>query len=833
MPKYGQFKDVIRDEAGAIVPLAEIEVRTTGGSLATIYSDEGSTVITQPLDATSDGEVEFYALAGEYSLTATRGADTYTQAVYLTDALHQGARTNWNTRADLVSDWSDGLLPDGTIVSDGTVEYVASSGASGISDLAGLVQFGDVYPDHFASNTTPGTTDMASALTAAASVSDTIHIRDHVLVGSTISIASDIVFSDDGKITAGTGATVTISGDIKAGEYRQIFAASGTGDFDLGDRDVFITWFGGGTTLSDNKAAAEFAEASIGSGTILHPAGTWKYATKWTTTKDGIKMAGASRDDTVIVKKILNDHMWVFDPPDSSVASIRDVAVRDLKITIDAGDTHTDGFGIYMNAPFLPKLERVQTINLYNGVKMTCARQYLFDDVIIEANPSCPQALNIGLELTDDTNSVSRRNVGAAKGLKVKNSPGALANIYQKNIVIGTADGIWFDSTSYSGNAETNNCLIEPALSDSQLTGVSFAPGFWFDPCRSATSVALRVTGATTGSFGLMRVIGCNFLGGETAGKAIHINVDAGGTLSTVQISSNTIANYQSHGILVEGTATSLVQRSEINGNVVTNCQTGGSTDPFVKIDYAKGFATVGNQVGYDGTTADALTASTANYGIEFGSGCEDFIAVANTVIGAAIGGILDNTASSVDKIVQWNNDGGNPWEPHENQFHDLGSKSKRFETGYFADLDLANNIPRLTFTDTDGTAQVGWMQESNGLLQSFARNDTANGQFVWNGNDGTTTVEFGRFDPSGNFHPRTDDSQYLGVPSRAWLDVRSYALTMTPTTVANLPSAAASAGQFREVSDATSTTFGSTVAGGGSNQVTVKARGGNWLVVI
>lgn len=142
MPKFVQFKDTIRDETGAIVPLAEIEVRTLAGGLATIYSDEGVTPIVQPFDATADGVVEFYALAGEYELTATRGSDVYTAAVYATDALHQGGRKNWDTRANLVADWVDGLYPDGTILSDGTVQYVASAGATAIPDLPGLLPFG-------------------------------------------------------------------------------------------------------------------------------------------------------------------------------------------------------------------------------------------------------------------------------------------------------------------------------------------------------------------------------------------------------------------------------------------------------------------------------------------------------------------------------------------------------------------------------------------------------------------------------------------------------------------------------------------------------------------
>jgi len=50
--------------------------------------------------------------------------------------------------------------------------------------------------------------------------------------------------------------------------------------------------------------------------------------------------------------------------------------------------------------------------------------------------------------------------------------------------------------------------------------------------------------------------------------------------------------------------------------------------------------------------------------------------------------------------------------------------------------------------------------------------------------------------------------------------------------TVANLPSAAtAGAGARATVSDATATTFASTVAGGGANIVPVMSNGTNWII--
>lgn len=60
-----------------------------------------------------------------------------------------------------------GTAPNGEIVSDGTVLYVATSGSTTIFDLNDWEPFGTFTPNHFGENTTPGTTDMTTAIQAA------------------------------------------------------------------------------------------------------------------------------------------------------------------------------------------------------------------------------------------------------------------------------------------------------------------------------------------------------------------------------------------------------------------------------------------------------------------------------------------------------------------------------------------------------------------------------------------------------------------------------------------------------------------------------------------
>ena len=82
------------------------------------------------------------------------------------------------TRADMLV-WiaAGGTAPEGSIATDGTVFYIASTGATAIADLPGWLPFLYVSPDHFATNTTPGTTDMGAAINSALSYGRKVFLR--------------------------------------------------------------------------------------------------------------------------------------------------------------------------------------------------------------------------------------------------------------------------------------------------------------------------------------------------------------------------------------------------------------------------------------------------------------------------------------------------------------------------------------------------------------------------------------------------------------------------------------------------------------------------------
>lgn len=91
------------------------------------------------------------------------------------------------TRAAFVAAGLTGL-DDGTLVSAGGLFYVRSTGASAIADLSGWLPHGTPSPAHFATNATPGTTDMAAAVLACFTYANTI---GGPLDGSTVGAVID------------------------------------------------------------------------------------------------------------------------------------------------------------------------------------------------------------------------------------------------------------------------------------------------------------------------------------------------------------------------------------------------------------------------------------------------------------------------------------------------------------------------------------------------------------------------------------------------------------------------------------------------------------------
>ena len=108
------------------------------------------------------------------------------------------------TRAALVA-WATGKTPAvGTIAGAAGYAYRYIGSGTAIADLAGWVPFGLTYPDHFAQNLTPGTTDMGPAIAAALAYSEVIY-----LAPGTYATRQALTFN--GKMVCGGGLGANIS----------------------------------------------------------------------------------------------------------------------------------------------------------------------------------------------------------------------------------------------------------------------------------------------------------------------------------------------------------------------------------------------------------------------------------------------------------------------------------------------------------------------------------------------------------------------------------------------------------------------------------------------
>lgn len=83
-------------------------------------------------------------------------------------AAQNAAALQSNTRAGLIALITGKTYTAGRIAYDGTAVYEYVPGSTEIADMPGWEPFGFISPSHYATNTTPGTTDMSAAINAAA-----------------------------------------------------------------------------------------------------------------------------------------------------------------------------------------------------------------------------------------------------------------------------------------------------------------------------------------------------------------------------------------------------------------------------------------------------------------------------------------------------------------------------------------------------------------------------------------------------------------------------------------------------------------------------------------
>lgn len=198
-----------QDVTGRVLPSASVRAYLANTTTpATIYDDAGA-VVAQPLLTDTRGGFTVRIPEGIFDLGVTYNDTTATiEDVQFFDP----GDYRYASRAALVSAWFEGLVPDGTIITDGTSQYIASSGATAIADLPGLMPFhnGAVPVDCFGTNANPGTTDMSAAVQAAVDYVEATYSRGaEIQFGLGVYRVENVRIQDDGVSFVGAGREAT------------------------------------------------------------------------------------------------------------------------------------------------------------------------------------------------------------------------------------------------------------------------------------------------------------------------------------------------------------------------------------------------------------------------------------------------------------------------------------------------------------------------------------------------------------------------------------------------------------------------------------------------
>lgn len=165
--------------SGDTIASAAVEVRRKAdNTLASLFTDAGGgTPIVQPFTAGTDGSFEFYTEPDRYDLLVGSGLSQQTIPIDIADGR---AQVPWPSRAQAVTDIAGGFVAaNGTIKSDGTVQYIASSGATAISDMLGWLPFGVPESAHFGT-VGDGVTNDTTALRAFATYFDAQRVTQSI-----------------------------------------------------------------------------------------------------------------------------------------------------------------------------------------------------------------------------------------------------------------------------------------------------------------------------------------------------------------------------------------------------------------------------------------------------------------------------------------------------------------------------------------------------------------------------------------------------------------------------------------------------------------------------
>ncbi len=205
MATMQRHDSLVQSTTGAVIPGASVQINVkSSGAPATIYSDEGTTPITNPITTGSDGSFFFYAADDDYTIAATYGGTTYTLGDVTLHSPPAWRQLVYKTSDETVNQAGTG----DTLQDDDDLEFDVLTGETWDFEIA-------------ISYTTPAAADFKFKLNGPAGTGY------HMLVF----YESSVTVSQSGLFAVGTTVSVTAAGTVagKLAFIRGFFAATASG----------------------------------------------------------------------------------------------------------------------------------------------------------------------------------------------------------------------------------------------------------------------------------------------------------------------------------------------------------------------------------------------------------------------------------------------------------------------------------------------------------------------------------------------------------------------------------------------------------------------------
>jgi hypothetical protein len=446
-----------------------------------VYYDAALTITaSQPLK-TSNGYIyrngtptQLYVNAGNFSITVRNSDDTLVYNFPDGSGIGAGASSiaftgfkgQVGTVADLAdadgSDWI-GFTPSGS-------GAVARSSQDKNRDTVSVKDFGAVGN---------GIANDSAAFTAASATGKKVLVpAGDYLIGTSISVASQIEFVQGSKILVGNGIVVTFNGTLSAGVYR-IFQCTGTGEIVLNWRytsEAYPEWWGAASDGATDCLAAIQASLKAAQTTKLHPgdyfvSNTVKiiYDHRWLV-GSGSRYAGVNNKVTRLL--VTNGSSYTLQVgPDAEPATINDFQkqniVRDIHISRTVAPViAANSSGVSCQYTLFAELHGVDSAEHIAGFRF---------------------AGNVYLKCYDC--SSSRASAGTGSG-----TDSWYGFYYDGSIDIGAAGGNASIYTNYC-NASCNLVALQTGVSYGFYANAAFTDLFFESPETVSCNTAMYIEG--------------------------------------------------------------------------------------------------------------------------------------------------------------------------------------------------------------------------------------------------------------------------------------------------------------------------------------------------